>query len=250
MAAKKQGRGKPKRKPAGSTGKGRPGKIAGEETSEKGGSKKGGGKGDSPPRGSAGDDEHRKRRRIIQEQIDRGLDEAALSDLTRNAYGRAMGVVLARLTPTALSRVFRAVKEYRFYRSFGAMTEAIRRKYPAIKIKPGHVVKGFLDRDGTMHLDGGGVLFGRPARQEEFFAHEMAHALDRPDYEISGTDEWYDAWNDEINATDYLSGEAKRSPQEGFADFGAMLLGSGVSAKQVKQLLPKCVKVWEQRGIL
>jgi hypothetical protein len=250
MAAKRKGEGKPKRKPTpGSTGGGPPGKMTGAKPPRTGGPNKGGRQG-SPPPGSGGDDEHERRRREIHEAVKRALTEALLSEKQRHGYQRAMAAVVGRLAPAALGRGHRAVKGYKFYRSFAAMTAAIRRKYPTITIKPGHTVKGFFDRDGTMHLDGGGVLFGRPARLEEFFAHEITHALDRPNYEISSTDEWSDAWDAEIVKGNYLSEEAKRTPQEGFAEFGAMLLGSGVSAKEAKQVLPRCVKVWQRWGIL
>ena len=252
MAKKKSQDKSKKRAVKGSTDPEQQGILKSGETLKKG-SGKSGGKGGSPPVGSAGssdEEEHQRRLRETLAKIDTALEAGRLSNDRRQEYRRALQSVVGRLTPPALARVHRTVKEYRFYPSFQLLTKAIREKYPTLKIKPKHIVKGFLDRDGTVYLNGGGILFGRPARQEEFYAHEITHALDRPNYEISSTDEWKAAWKAEIADSGYLSEDAQRSPQEGFAEFGVLMLGSGVSAKDVKQLMPKCVKVWRQQGIL
>jgi hypothetical protein len=163
-----------------------------------------------------GGDEHQKRFRESCERIDGALNNAEIVPEQKTEFRNAILTVLQRLTPTALQRVHRAVKEYRFYPTFKAMTEAIKKKYPKIasQIKQGNVAKGFMDRDGMMHLNGGGILFKRPAKLVEFYAHEVAHAIDRPNHEISGGQEWQSAWAQEIRDMDFLSHEAKMSPEE------------------------------------
>jgi len=199
-----------------------------------------------------GADDHQQRLRESRERIDGALSNAGIPPEQKTEFRRAILTVLQRLTPTALQRVHRAVKEYRFYPTFTAMTEAIKKKYPKIasKIKPGNVAKGFMDRDGTMHLNGGGILFKRPAKLVEFYAHEVAHAIDRPTYEISGSEEWESAWAQEIRDMHFLSDEAKMSPEEGFSEFGAMVLGSGIAVADAKQVMPGCVRVWQEHGLL
>jgi hypothetical protein len=132
------------------------------------------------------------------------------------------------------------------------MTEAIKKKYPRItaKIKQGNVAKGFMDKDGTMHLNGGGILFKRPARLVEFYAQEVAHAIDRPNHEISASEAWQSAWTEEIRDMDFLGHEAKMSPAEGFSVFGAMVLGSGIAVGDANQVMPRCVRVWQEHGLL
>jgi hypothetical protein len=184
-----------------------------------------------------------------RELIETALVEAKLSDAKRSEYRQAIHAVLGRLTPRALGRINRTVKEYRFYASFRALTQALRQKYPGLITRRGAILKGAFDRHGTIHLDGGGRLFGRVAALEEFYAHEFSHAIDGPEHEISASPAWHEAWQTEVQDGGYLGAGSMRSPREGFSEFGSLLLGSGISQRTIGQVLPTCLKVWKDRGL-
>jgi len=222
--------------------------------SAKGRGKSGEGGGIPPSSATAGGSgdggEYQRCREETLEKIDRALAKADLSDARRQKYKRVIWVVLDQLTPTGLQRIHQAVEEYKFYPSFEAQTKAIRKKYPQLKLKKGGVLKGMFDRDRTLHLNGGGMLFGRVASLEEFYAHELTHALDGPHHEISESREWQEAWGAEIRDLEYLGENATRSPQEGFSEFGSLLLGSGIAQRDIRQVLPRCLKVWKERVLV
>lgn len=201
-----------------------------------------------PGEARAGEEDDRIPVREVHENVEAALAEGGLTEAQKDEYRAAIRVVIGRLTPLALARVQAEVREYKFYKSWQELTDAIRRKYPKMRIKG--TIKGALDRDGSLHLNGGGTLFGRPAKLEEFYAHEITHAIDGRGHEISNSPEWQEAWKAEIQDGAYLGPDSSRSPQEGFGEFGAMLLGSGTSADQVEEVMPRCVHVWKERGIL
>jgi hypothetical protein len=184
-----------------------------------------------------------------RERIDKALVEAKLSDEKRTEYRKAIYAVLDRLTVKALGRINRAVKEYRFYASFRGLAQALRRKYPELRTRSGAMLKGAFDRDGTIHLDGGRRLFGRAASLEEFYAHELSHAIDGPEHEISASVAWQEAWRIEIQDGGYLGAGSMRSPREGFSEFGALLLGSGIPQRAIRQVLPRSLQVWKDWGL-
>jgi hypothetical protein len=207
---------------------------------------------DAPPRSPGGDgggeDDHQRRVRELHEKVEQALGEGELSEEQREEYRAAIRRVIGRLTPPAVARVHGQIKEIKFYASWQELTAAIRRKYPRATIRG--TIKGAFDRDGTLHLDGGGILFGRPVPLEELYAHEITHVIDGTSHDISNSAEWREAWQGEIQDGGYLGPDSARSPREGFGEFGAMLLGSGTPVNRVEEIMPECVQVWRDRGII
>ncbi len=240
--------------------KGEGGKKGSEE--EGGGvSKKHSGRGDSYPMPSAeartrppkqpasggGDEEHQRRVKAVNAKIDRALKASGLTQEQRDEVRKSIRAVVARMTPTALARMRANVKEYKFYPSLESLTAGIQAKYPTYKPPKGKVPKGLFDKDGTLHTNGrgDGRLFGRPASFEEIHAHELAHGIDGTGHEISESEPWKKAWKAE---RDFFT-HGKTSEAEGFAEFCQMLLGQGITRKQMKEAMPKCLKVWEANGL-
>ncbi len=176
--------------------------------------------------------------------IEEALQQSSLPENIKSIYRQALTVVFRPMSPIALARFCANVKECRFYETHSELTAAIQEKFP--KLKSRGVVKGGFDREGTLHLDGGGVLFGRAAMLSEFYAHEIAHAIDGTNHEISNLEEWRTAWESEKV---FLSVNGKKSPSEGFAEFGEMLLGAGVTTDQMKEVMPNCLEVWQRKGL-
>jgi hypothetical protein len=181
--------------------------------------------------------------------VDEALNGAALSPQQRQAFGEATKTVIGRMTAKGVERLHANATGFRYHKSHKDLTEAILAKYPHKRLGQGKILKGGLDRDGVLHLNGGGILFGRPATVEEFYGHELTHAIDGNGHEISASKEWQDAWEVEIRHSKLLSVDASRSCSEGFGEFGAMILGSGTPVKSVMELMPQCVKVWQHWGL-
>jgi hypothetical protein len=172
---------------------------------------------------------------------------AESTDSQRQQYRASMRAVASRLTPTALARVHAHVKEYKFYGSHEKLTAAVRAKYPEFRKKR---IKGAFDKDGTCHRDGAGNLFGRPADIEEFHAHELSHAIDGAAHELTNKMRWHRAWAAEIRDSYFLSRNARKHEQEGWAEFGAMILGGEVTTREAQDIFPRCVAFWRSEYLL
>jgi len=84
---------------------------------------------------------------------------------------------------------------------------------------------------------------------EEFQAHEIAHAIDGH-HELSGSEEWLEAWGAEIGDGGYLGANSAASPHEGWADFGMLVLGTGISQDEIRTVMPRALAFWQKRGLL
>jgi hypothetical protein len=153
------------------------------------------------------------------------------------------------MTPAAVLRLCTNVKEIKFYNSFQTLTAAYKAKYPQAPLVN---IKGVFDPTGTLHLDGGGDLFGRPnVPVEEFHAHELTHAIDGVGHDISENDPaWRKAWEREIRDTLAFGQNGASNVREGLAEFGQFVLGTpGLTRRQVRQMFRRCLDVWEGRGL-
>jgi hypothetical protein len=59
------------------------------------------------------------------------------------------------------------------------------------------------------------------------------------------------AWREALSAeknVGLLSNVGATRVIEGFAEFGGLLLSEAYSREQMKDLMPKCLKVWEHQG--
>jgi hypothetical protein len=203
----------------------------------------GGGLGEGGGTGHA-DDGHHQRIKEVHESIDRSLQASDLPAPVQAEFGQTAKSVVGKMTPEAVRRFHANLKGFQWYPTHGALTEAYKAKYPGVSIKG--VLKGAFDPDGVIHLDGGGELFGRPATLSEFYAHEMTHDIDGTDHEISRSAAWIRVWEAEKG---FLNKNGQSKSSEGFAEFGEMLLGGIVTRKQMREVMPKSLKVWEAHGL-
>ena len=94
---------------------------------------------------------------------------------------------------------------------------------------------------------------------DHLYAHEFSHAVDgagpvqpgmpkgESGKQLSTQPEWMDAWKTEIGGDEsYLSNYAKESPQEGFAEFGRLVLMAPEKAKTYKM----AYAFWQKLGIV
>jgi hypothetical protein len=194
-------------------------------------------------------EDHQRHLRETYEKIDAALKQGKLAAGQKRVYRKSICKIVDELSPAALARLHQLAREYKFYESHEALTEAIKEKYPKATIKAGKVLKGMFDKDGTVHLNGGGKLHGRPAKLEEFQAHEIAHAIDGH-RELSGSAEWRQAWLAEIADGGYLGRNSARSAHEGWGDFGMLVLGTDISQNEIQTVMPRALAFWRKRGLL
>ena len=74
---------------------------------------------------------------------------------------------------------------------------------------------------------------------------ELTHSIDGNNHEISGSEAWRKAWAAEKS----YFGIGKKTPTEGLAEFGQMLLGGGISREEMAEVMPRCLNVWEENGL-
>jgi hypothetical protein len=178
--------------------------------------------------------------------MNKGLREANLTETQRRQYRQATREVIARMSPASVQRLYGNTVVFRYYPSEAALTQAIKEKYPALtrKLKASSVIKGMLDKDGTVHMDGGGTLRGRQARLADFHGHELTHGIDGTSHELSDSKEWGKVWADEIVGNDAFTAKAREDCREAFSEVGSLLLGGAISANELAPVCPGVVRFW------
>lgn len=143
-----------------------------------------------------------------------------------------------------------------------------------LKMASGHV-GGFYTANSKfkkLFLDGT-HNFGKDAAGDardsthEVYAHELTHAIDGPEHQVSSHADWQQAFKDEIDQdsdseshrksaasigmkTGKLSAYARTSTSEGFAEFGRLVYASGMDHKRIEQAFPKCYSFFKKRGMV
>ncbi len=222
---------KPGKKPADEPGK----KPAGLKPSPGATIGGGGDSGNSGGSGGAGGESHEDRINRHLAQIKAILDaDTAFIAAQRKGYYAAAKEVFGRMTPKAMRHFDKGVKGYHFYKSQGD-----------VSVAAGEPAAAFYDpNDSSLHLDGTESKTGRLAI---LYAHEFAHGIDGPKDTFSGSKKWREVWKKEMGKGQ-LGQNAASSPSEGWADFGAALLGLRASALLTKKL-KDCLKFWRDKGL-
>lgn len=196
------------------------------------------------------DDEHMGRIEKTRTRISEALQASGLSRDKAAEYASGCDFVIRNMTPAASARHVANTTGYVFYPSHQALTEGFLRKFPKAAKQIKGRLKAAFDRDGVLHLDGGGDLFGIETPVSEFYAHEITHSIDGVSREISSSPEWIAAWEKEIVGNELLGRKAKASPSEGFAALGQQLFGSQTMSRgDIRDVFPECVKVWERNSL-
>jgi hypothetical protein len=170
---------------------------------------------------------------------------AALGETKRQACRATASQVLHALPAKALERFNKGAREYRFYGSCQDLTKGA---LPPSQLAAfaGKIAGGGYDGSRKrLHLDGD-TPRGQPAR--ELYAHEFGHAVDGPEYEISSSPEWQEAYQSEIKPGG-LSDYAKTLPREGFAEFFRLVHGTDTDRAEIVKRFPKCSDVFKKWGI-
>lgn len=167
----------------------------------------------------------------------------------RQAYYAAASKTFERMPQAALDSFNANVVSTEFYRSPDELTQGVRDAYASqgrtVNLPAGQAIAGAYNKgEKLLRLDGdaGGH------NTQGVYGHEFTHALDGPHYEISRSPAWKEAFNSEIKSG-RLSAYATHNEQEGLAEFGRLVYGSGYDKGRIASQFPKCAAVLQERGL-
>lgn len=150
-----------------------------------------------------------------------------------------LSFVADRMTPESISRVESNVKHMSMYSTTEELSSTVARLTGK---ETSSAVGGYNADLGVLHMDGGPDPRGT-------LAHELTHAIDGPNYEISSSAEWQAAWDAEIKPGG-ISNYAATKPSEGLAEFGRALFAGQLPAKELRTEYPECWKVLKKYKVV
>lgn len=189
-----------------------------------------------------------------------------LSDDQRAEYGKAAASVLGRMTATAHDRLAKHVTASHFHADNAAVGMAVAAEVEPINagkaaelrriVDAGGMIGGaYVGRTGSLHADGGLPAGGQTTSANlpensvpHIYAHEWAHAVDGPQFEVSNSPAWQAAFEAEFGGG-RLTKYASSSPSEAFAEFARLVWASPVPPAKVEAAFPKAVAVWREAGL-
>ena len=184
-----------------------------------------------------------------------------LSEDQRKTYGDGIAKAVSRMPPKALERLKKGIKAVSFQPDTGAIAKAVARDEPSVKAQfeeydrqgVKYEMGGAYNRDGKLYLDGGMKEHANyhdtsMSNPHQVYAHELTHAIDGPNFELSTSDEWVDAWTSELQGGQ-LNNYATTMSMEGFAEFGRMVYASDRGAAEITKQFPKCAAFFRSRGL-
>lgn len=215
------------------------------------------------------------------EAISGALSAASLPPDKQAAYSQAAAAVLSKIPPLGLDRAAKHVAASHFYESaralgLGAIDRALqtpglsdeqRTKLTArrAKVESGQLTTAgaYVTRDGgQLHLDGGfdDTGYTEPGRHggptqttAEVYAHEFGHAIDGPQFQVSNSARWQEAYAKEIgpnakadDGSPRLTRYAHTNAQEGLAEFCRLVYGGQVDLAQVEKEFPIASKFFKE----
>jgi hypothetical protein len=80
---------------------------------------------------------------------------------------------------------------------------------------------------------------GTPTELHRRYAHELTHAVDGPEGELSKCPAWREAWRNELKI------DQDDTATEGFSRFGQMLYNQEVDRQEMERCYPRCVQFWQ-----
>ena len=191
-----------------------------------------------------------------------GLEASSVPRDQHEAYHAAIHEVAKRIPAAGHERITRHLKAITVHPSTATMTDHLagqHRGVGEIASKGGHV-RGLYDpTSGTIHGNGPiersehqDVLGKKRTNTGEAYAHELMHAIDGPDFELSAHPDWKYAHKHEIakrGATAPLSHYARQDEKEGLAEFGRLIYGTDMPLDEVEQRFPKASAYIKGRGL-
>lgn len=116
---------------------------------------------------------------------------------------------------------------------------------------------GHFEANGALSSATQGALtLGSPTMMslKEIFAHEVFHGIDGPDFDLSNSEEWKDAFDSEFKgkSSEAFISRAASERHEAFAEFGKILHApkNAAGLYMARRVYPKSYRAFENMGIL
>lgn len=187
-----------------------------------------------------------------------------LTDEHKQQYHEAVDRAMKHVPKTAHDRIAKHMQSAQFHPHTeavvgGVMDDPSVSAAAKAKLKGKRAGGAFINSSGALHIDGaeGTAKAGRHsggAHPHEVYAHELGHAIDGPNHEISKSPEWADAFKSEIatgakGADSPLTEYGATKPSEGLAEFSRLVYGSDVPHSQIAKEFPKATQLFKDRGL-
>lgn len=156
------------------------------------------------------------------------------------------------------------------FRGDGEYREASRQLIEEV-LRSGNTIAGaYVPSVNTLHLDGlesyekiakqwagtSELMGANPTGADvarHTYAHELGHAIDGPDSELSNSAEWRSAWRIEVDFSGgkgpNLTNYARSNPSEGFAEFCRLVYSGDADAGEIQSKFPGCTKFLKDRRL-
>ncbi len=207
-----------------------------------------------------------------------------LSPQQQKQYTQAMNRVMSSMPTAAHDRIAQHIKSATFHpdtKGIGLaavddflQTEGLpeeikqqlgeqRQLIESGELSPG----GAFTRSGQLHVDGdyaysepmpGKHTTGSGAQTHEVYAHELGHAIDGPNGELSESPEWQSAWGGEMKygVDQKFTGKKPRlteyggtTPSEGLAEFARLLYGSDTPTAEIEADFPQASEYFKRQNL-
>jgi hypothetical protein len=185
------------------------------------------------------------------------------SMIAGSPHSETVGQVLDRMSSTAHERLGKHLSSVRWHPTQGHLTARLMQEDPKIKAyiedsrtpdgKIHRIIKGAYDpRTGQLDLDGPGMHLGKSVQAHDYAAHELGHAVDGPQHELSNHPDFKQAWETEGKAG-MVGDRGKVSPAEYFAEVWRLLHSEdfkGARQRNVEANMPKTMGFIRAAGLM
>ena len=189
----------------------------------------------------------RERKMKLLAKVDIELSRANLPEWQARRYRMHFEGLANMLSFIGLVRVVRNLKHVQFFESVNSLNKHLCEQ--GLKSETDERSLGmWVPRSATLFLADGSKPRCLIGSEQAIYAHEIVHVLDHNPrvkrFLISDSMGWRRAWEAEIDCHGApLTGYARKSACEGFAEFGALALTEPVLARRA---FPKCWAVWRE----
>jgi len=144
------------------------------------------------------------------------------------------------MTPTAMQRAVQNVEQVSLYKSSEELTSLAKRG--GRDIPDGYFVAGQYASEKKE------LRVSKSSDAQGTVSHELMHAVDGPGFQLSSSESWRSAYEQEIKGG-RLSTYASTSAKEGFAEFGRAVVTRQMPVKELKIAFPLCWKAMKELGV-
>lgn len=195
-------------------------------------------------------DDHREALLYRASQILSDRNQYVADPQQRKFYLDTLSSVVEKMNPKVHERVRKGSKSFVFYPNVDELT---RRTIGSVRLPPDipiNLIKiGGVYRPGdqSIHLDGD--FPNKPGTISDNYAHEMAHAADGPDNQLSGTAVWHNIHHTEFGDAQ-LNKYSSSHPIESFAEFARVVWLKQLPQDIILRNFPRAYRYFKANGLI